>query len=284
MVIANSETKINVICSHNYIPANKTPILFLHGFTGRAEDWSFIFKKLNDKFFPIAIDLPGHGNTISGEELSAYSTDAHIEIVKTVFNYFNIFKAVIVGYSMGGRIALSFAVENPQKISALILESSTAGIENETEKTSRIKTDSEIANKILSDGIESFVQYWLGLPFFKSLKSLDKIEYQKLVEQKKTNSDTGLANSLKGFSTGKMPSLWNKLNTLKFPTLLISGNLDKKYVTINKEMNKVISNSQSKIIENCGHNTHLENPTEFIILVNEFLNNLDYHETQLAKS
>ncbi len=275
MVIANSGVEINVICSHNYVPSNKTPILFLHGFTGKAEDWNFITNQLNDKYFPIAIDLPGHGETKTTINLNFYSTDSYVQIVNSVYSYFNITQAIIVGYSMGGRTALSFASENSNKIIALILESSTAGIENEVERISRIKTDSEIADKIVSDGIDAFVEYWLGLPFFKSLKSLDKREYSKIIEQKKRNSTEGLANSLKEFSTGKMPSLWNKLDTFFFPTLLIAGSLDRKYVRINKQMNQAIKNSELKIITNCGHNTHLENPKEFIILVNDFLNNLD---------
>jgi len=284
MVIANSDTKINVICSHNYVLPNKTPILFLHGFTGSAEDWSFITNKLNDTFFPIAIDLPGHGKTETNNTITSYSTNSHIKIVESVFSHFNISKAIIVGYSMGGRTALSFAVKNPKKVVALILESSTAGIENKVERDSRIKIDSEIADNILIDGIDTFVQYWLDLPFFKSLKSLSKKEHSHLVEQKRKNSTTGLANSLKGFSTGKMPSLWCKLNKLSFPTLLIAGRFDRKYVRINEAINQAIQNSELSIVENCGHNTHLENPKEFTILVNSFFNNLDYHETQLAKS
>jgi 2-succinyl-6-hydroxy-2,4-cyclohexadiene-1-carboxylate synthase len=176
---------------------------------------------------------------------------------------------------MGGRTALSFAVKNPQKVVALILESSTAGIENKTERNSRIKTDYEIADKILKDGIDAFVQYWLDLPFFKSLKSLSKKEYSNLREQKRKNSTTGLANSLKGFSTGKMPKLWNELNRLSFPTLLIAGSLDRKFVKTNKAIHQAIQSSELSVLENCGHNTHLENPEEFIILVNSFLNNLD---------
>jgi len=275
MVITNSETKINVICSHNYIPSNKIPILFLHGFSGRAEDWTFITNKLGNKFFPIAVDLPGHGKTRTTDDLNLYSTDSCVKIINSVFLHFKISKAIIVGYSMGGRTALSFAVNNSDKIIALILESSTAGIEKDFERNSRIKIDSEIADKILSDGIDSFVQYWLSLPFFTSLKSLGEVEYSKIIEQKKLNSTTGLANSLKGFSTGIMPSLWNKLDSLNFPTLLVAGSLDRKYVRISKQMNRAIKRSELKIIKDCGHNTHLENPKEFIILVNEFLNNLD---------
>jgi 2-succinyl-6-hydroxy-2,4-cyclohexadiene-1-carboxylate synthase len=275
MEILNNGITVNVICESDYVHEEKTPIIFLHGFTGSAEDWQFIFPKLNPRFFPIAIDLPGHGKTICPDNSNYFTTESYKDTVDIVLNHLNIKKAIFVGYSMGGRTALSFATANPEKIIALVLESTTAGIINEQEKKSRIKTDLEIADRIISDGMESFTEYCLNLVFFTSLKSLNDKDYFNLIEAKKRNSPEGLSNSLKGFSTGKMPSLWNKINILTIPTLLITGILDKKFVRINKEMNQQIKNSKLKVIENCGHNTHLENKEEFTILVNNFLNTLN---------
>lgn len=266
---------VNVICEGNSVPLGKTPIVFLHGFTGCAEDWLFLFDKLNPKYFPIAIDLPGHGKSIVPNNLEYFSVKSHIDFITIVLNQLNIQKAIFIGYSMGGRAALSFTVENPEKVLALILESSTAGIENENERNARIKTDTQLADKIISDGIEPFTEYWMNLDFFTSLKSLNNKDYSKIIESKKRNSPLGLSNSLKGFSTGQMPSLWDKIHIINVPTLLIVGSFDRKYVRLNKEMNSVFSNSEIKIIENCGHNTHLEKPEEFTILVNKFLNNIN---------
>jgi len=275
VILQNDKTSINVICNGDSVPKGKIPIIFLHGFTGCANDWLFLFDKLNPKFFPIAIDLPGHGKSIVPNNLDYFSPQYYSQIVNLVLNEFNIEKAVFVGYSMGGRAALSFAVENPSKILALILESATAGIKNEKERIARINSDLLLADKIISDGIDDFVDYWLNLPFFVSLKNLEAKIYAGLVEVKKSNSPTGLSNSLKGFSTGIMPSLWNNLASLTFPTLLIAGSSDSKYVKINNEMNQILPNSTLKIMENCGHNTHLEKQEEFVIFVNDFLNKLN---------
>ncbi len=275
MVISNKELTVNVISSQELVPSNKTPIIFLHGFTGRAEDWSFIASSLPGNYYPIAIDLPGHGKT----KVSSYSVDAYIACIELVFAHFNISKAVVVGYSMGGRTALAYTIKNPNKVISLVLEGATAGIEDEAEKKERAKSDSELADLILKNGLDWFVSYWLSMPFFKTLKRLGETEYAKLVEQKKKNSANGLANSLKEFSTGKMPSLWNKLHTINIPTLLIAGSFDTKFVEANKTMNQLIPNSQREIVDDCGHNTHLENPQNFITLVNKFLINLENHET-----
>lgn len=275
MILQNDKTFINVICNGNSVPKGKIPIIFLHGFTGCAKDWLFLFDKLNPKFFPIAIDLPGHGKSIVPNNLDYFSPQYYSKIVDLVLNKFNIEKTVFVGYSMGGRTALSFAVENSSKILALILESASAGIRNEKERSLRIQSDLLLADKIISDGIDAFIDYWLNLPFFISLKKLDAQIYSSLVEAKKSNSPIGLSNSLKGFSTGIMPSLWNNLGTLTFPTLLIAGGFDSKYVKINNEMNQIFPNSNLKIMKNCGHNTHLEKQEEFVIFVNDFLNKLN---------
>jgi len=275
VILQNDKTIINVICNGNSVPKGKIPIIFLHGFTGCANDWLFLFDKLNPKFFPIAIDLPGHGKSIVPNNLDYFSPQYYSQIVNLVLSEFNIEKAVFVGYSMGGRTALSFAAENSSKILALILESATAGIRNKKERSARINSDLLLADKIVSDGIDAFVDYWLNLPFFISLKKLDVQIYSSLVEAKKNNSPIGLSNSLKGFSTGIMPSLWNNLATLTFPTLLIAGSFDSKYVKINNGMNQNLPNSTLKIMENCGHNTHLEKQEEFVIFVNDFLNKLN---------
>ena len=123
MEITSNGISINVISASDSVSANKTPILFLHGFTGTCEDWSFLFSSLDSKYFPIAVDLPGHGKTTVPNDINSFSTKSHIDIVKIVLDYFNIPKIILVGYSMGGRTALSFAVNNGDKVSALILES-----------------------------------------------------------------------------------------------------------------------------------------------------------------
>lgn len=279
MEITTNGISINVISESNSVSANKTPILFLHGFTGSCEDWSFFSTSLSSKYFPIAIDLPGHGKTTVPNNAENFSTKAYTDTINIVLNYFKISKVILVGYSMGGRVALSFASKNKEKVLGLILESSTAGIEEKRERAIRIKTDNELANKLLMGGIDSFVNYWLDLPFFRSLKSLDNNTYSEIILKKKLNSTQELANSLLEFSTGKMPSLWNHLCSLTIPTLLIVGSLDRKYVRINKEMNQLFPNSKLQIIDDCGHNTHIENRKEFIILVNTFLKNLEKHET-----
>ena len=81
-------------------------------------------------------------------------------------------------------------------------------------------------------------------------------------------------NSLLGFGTGSMPDYWNMVKNINIPALLIAGANDEKFVTINKKLHEFIKHSQLEIINDCGHNVHLEKESEFVILVNNFLKTL----------
>jgi len=265
---------VNIISQSFEVPQNKTPIIFLHGFTGSVNDWQFIMQNVDSRYFPVAIDLPGHGDTEISDNVESYTTEAIVNIILTIVEKLKAPQVVLLGYSMGGRAALSFATRHTSKIKALILESATAGIENTDERSNRLLSDMELAESIEKYGVEKFIRYWMELPLFESLKLLPDKEYQNIVKRKLANSRTGLANSLRGFSTGKMKSLWNELPDFNFPILMVTGSLDKKYETIANKMVSLFPQAEHEIIPDAGHNIHLEKPKEFIKLVNNFLEKL----------
>ncbi len=271
MLLQFDEININVLLDEKRNRTGKTPIIFLHGFSGSSEEWEFLFDKIDKDYFPLAIDLIGHGKSSAPTEEKYYTPESLINILYNVINYFHFEKVVLAGYSLGGRLALSFALQFPRFIEKLILESATAGIKTESERKSRIERDEKLAGLILEKGIEHFVKYWLSLPLFDSLKNIPVEKYKYLKSLKLRNNETGLANMLKGFGTGKMPPYWNKLKTFKAPTLLITGDLDEKFTELNKEILNLMPYAQHKIVRGSGHNVHIEKSEDFIILVNEFL-------------
>ena len=278
MKIIVNQIEFNILIDESNRSEEKIPIVFLHGFTGCAEDWHFIFDKLPDKYFPIAIDLIGHGLTESPDDSCYYTCTAIINQLGSIFDYLKIDKLIICGYSMGGRAALSYCLHFPEKLIAAIFESTTAGIEDFELKKQRVISDFILAEKIRKEGVENFIEYWMNLPLFESQKVIT--DYDLIKNKKYQNSVIGLSNSLLGFSTGLMPNYWNKLNLLKLPVLLITGALDEKYTAIAEKMKIRFQNAEHKIAENCGHNVHLEKPDVFINFVLNFLNNLErnYYE------
>ena len=264
--------------SVNYIPddfnnSNKTPLLFLHGFTGSSGDWKFLFDQLEGSYAPFAIDLPGHGESSSSEIIDDYREDLIVEMINNFLSELNISSLVICGYSMGGRAALSFAIKYPDKVNGLILESSTAGIVSEKERLLRVEDDEKLAERILETGIESFMNEWYNKPLFNSVREKSDL-FGKLIGGKEINSPIGLANSLLGFSTGRMSNHWGNLKNLKMPVLLVTGEDDEKFLRINGDMLKFLPNAEHISLPSSGHIVHLENAGDFIILLNSFLSKI----------
>ncbi|NJD22466.1 MAG: 2-succinyl-6-hydroxy-2,4-cyclohexadiene-1-carboxylate synthase [Melioribacter sp.] len=272
MKLKVDDIQFNLHINESDFNNEKTPIVFLHGFTGRASDWQFIFNKIPPKFFPIAIDLIGHGETDSPENQDYYSCHAIVNQIDSIINQLNIKKFIIAGYSMGGRAALAYSYRHPQKIKAAILESTSPGIEDFILKKERVEFDFLLSDKIKNEGVESFIEYWFNIPLFESLKKHPYFGDEKKLRNQ--NSATGLANILSCFSTGLMPSFWEKLSQFKFPVLLLNGESDEKYSDINNKMKDKLPNATHKSIPECGHNVHLEKPELFTKFVLEFLNSL----------
>lgn len=247
------------------------PLVLLHGFTGSASDWYFLFDRLPSFIRPYAIDLAGHGKSSILPETIHYTTEAIVSHIHVVLEQLNLDNIILVGYSMGGRAALSFARKFPQLLKGLILESSTPGIVSNAEREERYRADQKLADFIENHPIEQFVDYWMNIPLFDTQKRLPADYYRRIRESKIKNNRTGLANSLRGFSTGIMPHLWNSLSEMNCRTLLITGELDNKYTEINKKMLELLPHGEHIIAEDCGHNIHLERPEYFLNLLNNFL-------------
>ena len=271
----SDEIIYNVVFDENKLKGDSIPLVFLHGFSGSAKDWEFIFNQIPSRFSPLSIDLLGHGESSSPENVQDYYFLRQNSHLKNILERLNIRNAILFGYSMGGRAALTFSFANPDMVRSLILESSTAGISNFEERLTRAESDEQLADRIELFGIDKFVDHWMNIPLFDSLKNIPQEKYAEVIANKLRNNRTGLANSLRGFGTGTMPPLWSELKNIKQKVFLITGELDKKFTEINQRMNEEFPNSQRYVIKNAGHNVHLEKPEEFINLVNYLLREID---------
>jgi 2-succinyl-6-hydroxy-2,4-cyclohexadiene-1-carboxylate synthase len=181
----------------------------------------------------------------------------------------------LLGYSMGGRLALTFALLYPGRVRKLILESTSPGLATEDEKQHRRMKDAELANFIKEQGIIAFVDYWEEIPLFSTMKRLPRETQEKIRKQRLKNSPIGLANSLLGMGTGSQPSWWSKLAELTCEVLLITGSEDHKFCATAKRMMKELKNSSWVVIEGSGHAIHVEEPEKFGTIVSDFLSNVN---------
>ena len=268
--------RFNLLFDDTGLGKGKIPLIFLHGFTGSADDWHFIFDKLPAYYLPIAVDLIGHGDSESPENTDFYSCGSIVGHLNSIIGQLGISELILSGYSMGGRAALSYIIKYPSKVKAAILESTSPGIEEICAKKQRVELDLLLADKILREGIESFTDFWFDTPLFSTIKKLPGFESEK--KKRNRNNPVGLANILTGFSTGFMPSYWKRITSIKQPVLLISGAFDEKYTGINKKMNAIFPNSQHYTVADAGHNVHLEKPMVFTKLVVNFLTTIERQE------
>ncbi len=244
------------------------PILLLHGFTGTRSTWKSFVQAWQDEFQIITIDLPGHGETkISSPRTMA----ACCHDLAQFCRYLGITSLHVVGYSMGGRTALSFATQYPSLIRSLTLESASPGLRTEEERVTRREQDERLATKLETEGIEAFVNEWENIPLFASQQKLPRHIQQVIRHERLSQSAIGLAASLRGMGTGSQPSWWEDLHTLDFPILLIVGALDHKFVKINTQMEKYLKRGQLTMIDDAGHAVHIERPQLFNEQVGQFI-------------
>ncbi|WP_026561812.1 2-succinyl-6-hydroxy-2,4-cyclohexadiene-1-carboxylate synthase [Bacillus sp. J37] len=263
--------KIRGVSYHVEIVGKGEPLVFLHGFTGSSLNWQHLINDFRD-YQLICIDILGHGKTDHPSDSSRYEMEEVVEDIIEILNRLTIDKAHIIGYSMGGRLALSLAVLYPHRVKKLVLESSSPGLNTYDERNRRIKSDQALADEIVREGISRFVEKWEKIPLFSSQMMLSDSKKSKLRKQRLLNSEIGLSNSLLGMGTGSQPSWWDSLPKLRIPVLLICGELDQKFCEIAKRMHELLPYSVIKEINQAGHAIHVEQPRIFGKIVIEFLN------------
>ncbi|PLT32195.1 2-succinyl-6-hydroxy-2,4-cyclohexadiene-1-carboxylate synthase [Bacillus sp. V5-8f] len=256
---------------HIEIKGEGEPLLLLHGFTGNLKTWLPLVQILESKYRFIMVDLIGHGKTDSPEDYKRYSMEKAAKDLKNILETIDVKKTNVLGYSMGGRLALSFARSYPEYVERLILESASPGLRTEEERSIRQESDRKLAGRILEKGIADFIDYWESIPLFESQKNLPLQKKLEIRRQRLLNSETGLAGSLQGMGTGSQPSWWDQLQHIDFPVLLVTGELDQKFCNIADQMKNDIKNCEWIIIKGAGHAIHVEVVEKFGKIVSEFL-------------
>ncbi|WP_285768978.1 2-succinyl-6-hydroxy-2,4-cyclohexadiene-1-carboxylate synthase [Peribacillus sp. SI8-4] len=252
------------------ITGNGEPLVLLHGFTGNRDTWKFLIPILKDHTL-IMVDIIGHGMSAAPADPGRYEMDRVAEDIKHILDELHFPKAHILGYSMGGRLALAFACLYPEYVETLILESSSPGLATAEERETRKRNDRKLAERILEFGLEAFVDHWEDIPLFESQQRLPAKTKSAIRKQRLANDPAGLSNSLLGMGTGSQASYWGDLQALDFPVLLLTGEFDPKFCGIANLMDKKLGHAEWKIINGAGHAIHVEDGEKFGKIISEFL-------------
>ncbi len=245
-------------------------LLLLHGFTGSSATWAPFLDTWRG-FTTIVVDLPGHGASDCPANPSRYRMERCVEDLVAVMDRLGVERTAALGYSMGGRVALHLALAAPERLSALVLESASPGIDDPAARQARHDSDEALAQSIERDGMEAFVSRWEALPLFASQAQLTAAVQEELRRQRLSNNPVGLANSLRGMGAGQQNPLWRRLGETNVPALVIAGQLDEKYSVLARRMAAIMPDARAELVAGAGHAVHLEQPEAFAVIVNGFL-------------
>lgn len=245
------------------------PVTLLHGFTTHSGAWEAIQRQLERRYRVLAIDLPGHGR--SPAPPPNYDFAACVDDLITHMVRAGNTTGALVGYSMGGRIALAMAVRAPDLITRLVLEGASPGIDDPTARAARRADDTALADDLEAGDLASFMDRWQSQPLFHTLRRLDAAVLARARAIRLDNDKVGLAAALRALGTGSQPSYWNALANVRTPTLLLTGEWDDKFDRIAREMHARLPASSRSVVPGAGHTTHLENPDGFLGRILPFL-------------
>lgn len=240
-------------------------LVCLHGFLGTGADWQSFAKEFLRLCPDVQIllpDLPGHGESVS------FPPENFVERLAATLGSAAIPRAALAGYSLGGRLALSAALSQPDRFPAFIGISTTAGIESPKERKSRRGADDQLAKRLREDSFESFLRDWWNLPIFDSPKKKNSAEF---LASRGTQNPAALAEVLEKWSPGVLPSLWKELPAFPGDALLIAGEADSKYSLLARRMAESFRSAKTQILPGFGHRLLDEAPLELAHAVADFL-------------
>ena len=245
-------------------------LVLLHGFLGRGTDWLPVAEQLADDFHCLLPDLPGHGANTHLNPAIPLTFELLSSGLAQTLDSAGFERPILVGYSLGGRQALHYACRYPDRLSALVLESASPGLQTDGDRETRRLLDDTRAARLLETGLPTFLEEWYRADLWGSLQARPPL-LEEAVRTRTENDPGWAAKTLSELSPGRMEPLWDRLPDLKIPTLLLAGSLDPHYPAIAAETASLIPGSTYIRVDGAGHNIHLEQPGRFVENVRNFL-------------
>jgi 2-succinyl-6-hydroxy-2,4-cyclohexadiene-1-carboxylate synthase len=246
------------------------PVLLLHGFTGSGAGWTTVLPTLAHDHRLIAVDLLGHGGS-DAPAPERHALERQAADLAEILRRLDAAPANVLGYSFGARVALRLAIDSPTSVSALVLESPSAGILDVALRAARRDADLRWVEQLQRGDLAGFVRDWVAQPIFASQARMPGETRDRATVERLANRPTGLAASLLGAGQGVMTPLHDRLRDITVPTLVVSGRLDARGMERAAEVAAGIPGSTHAVIDDAGHTPHLERPERFRDVVTSFL-------------
>jgi 2-succinyl-6-hydroxy-2,4-cyclohexadiene-1-carboxylate synthase len=234
-------------------------VVFIPGFMQRGDAWRPVAELLPERYPSSLLDHREH--TFEGRlrEIAeaAVGPDAS--------------GAVLVGYSLGGRLALRAVLREPARYAGLVIVSTTAGIDDAPARTARAEADERLAAWIEASPMEDVVSVWERQPLFAD-------QSETLVEEQRpgrlSHDPASLALLLRTAGQGVLEPVWHELLRLDLPVLAIAGARDDGYVRAARRIAETAPHGRLAVVGEAGHAPQLQQPEEVGRLIAGFLEGL----------
>jgi 2-succinyl-6-hydroxy-2,4-cyclohexadiene-1-carboxylate synthase len=243
-----------------------TPLVLLHGFTGSPDSWAEVRRHLATRDI-LAPPLLGHDGTPGQTVVRTF--DEEVDRLAGVILARGRDRPHIVGYSMGGRVALGLLIRHPRLFRGATLIGASPGLSDEAERQTRARRDEEWARLLEDQGLPTFVAAWEALPLWGSQEAVPatSLAHQRLVRM--SHDPLGLARALRVVGLASMPDYRPALGAISAPVCLVAGERDGKFVALAREMADLLPDAELRTVRDAGHNVVLERPAEIARMLEE---------------
>jgi 2-succinyl-6-hydroxy-2,4-cyclohexadiene-1-carboxylate synthase len=231
-----------------------TPLLCLHGFTGSPKSWDFLpGPGLGSRIVPA---LVGHADALAADGVLGFED----EVDRLAALSAGSARLHVVGYSLGARLALGFALRHPARVARLTLVSAHPGLSTEAERSARRLSDAAWCELLETRGVIAFVEAWQAQPLWASQARLPAALRAQKQKERLSHTALGLCHSLRVTGLAEMPNYAPALAEIGVPTDVIAGALDPKFRDLSDIFAQNSQRARLEVVPDAGHDLLLERP------------------------
>lgn len=244
-------------------------VVLLHGFLGGSWSYDAVLAGCHRSYDVLVPTLSFHGESRTERARRLRFSDEVRRIAARIERFSDPSKVILVGYSMGGRIALGIAVHFPQLVERLVLVSSRRGLDTWGERAARIQADERWAQRLEHDGLGPFLERWAEQPIFRCARDLplDVLERERV--RRSAHDARELACALRQLGLGRQPGYALGVRRLEIPVNLLVGEFDQKFVALSARLASELPKAQRSVVKGASHQLLLEAPTRVSRIIDE---------------